>query len=331
MAGSVDRQQFPRLAKLERRALGLSWIFCSRGGRIRRSINGASLLPQCLIASVWRRRRKHHSLLIEGSRVRWNMVAVLQRHRQSVWRVRRPTGVASRERSQRVSSGQRRQPGSRSQGGVTYSSRWHSHRPPRRLSSATMARNLLLFVVQVSRVVDRDVEAGNGHRRRVMLLWRVVVVGVRQRSRVGSVAVRFRCQIAQQVQQQPSLDVHQRFLVVFLEFARGMAELPDGAILDRQHRALGLQHLVEAVHMELPHKRRHVAVLEIAAEGVGKFFGGVKRKRVGVRGVGPPDEVGEFRVAEHGEEFVDESVFLDWRIGSFGEHQRHYGHLGLAE
>lgn len=185
-----------------------------------------------------------------------------------------------------------------------------------------------MFKGKVSRIVDWHVDVRNRHRRAIMLLRRIAVEGLGQRGWSCLVAVVFSRQIPQQIQQQPSLDVHQRFLVVFLKLSRRVTKLPDGAILDGQRRAMRLQHLVEPIHVELADKRCNVAMLEIAAEGVSKLLGRIKGKRVCLRGIGPPYQVSELRVAEHGIEFMNESVLLHRRIGGFGEHQRHDGHLG---
>lgn len=237
--------------------------------------------------------------------------------------------MCCREHSRKWSHGGRRRRSRTSSGGICHCSDRYNRQSSGGSGGTTgTGTSFVVFIGKASRVVDWHVDVRNCHRRAKMLLRRIAVEGLGQRGWSCLVAVVFSRQIPQQIQQQPSLDVHQRFLVVFLKLSRRVAKLPDRAILDGQRRAMRLQHLVKAVHVELADKRSNVAMFEIAAEGVSKLFGRIKGKRVCLRGIGPPYQVGELRVAEHGVEFMNKSVFLHRRIGGFGEHQRHDGHLG---
>lgn len=140
--------------------------------------------------------------------------------------------------------------------------------------------------------------------------------------------------------QQPALDVDKALFVILLEPSQQVAKFPyrgavgvDGGgvsgtsgaavvgstsdISDgRRRRRQRLQHLVEAVHVELADKRRHVAVLEVAGQRRGKLLVGMEQEGV-VLGVvlQPPDEVGEPRVLEHRVELVDKGVLFHGWLG----------------
>lgn len=92
-----------------------------------------------------------------------------------------------------------------------------------------------------------------------------------------------------------------------------MPKLPHGQVLVvvRQQR---VQDLVEAVHVQLTNKRRHIAVLEVVQERVGELLAGIEGKRVAVFLSSPPDEMGQLWVVEHPVELVHEGVFLDGGI-----------------
>lgn len=147
---------------------------------------------------------------------------------------------------------------------------------------------------------------------RVMRMRRVRrVVGVRQRQVVVAVA-------AQAVGGQPPLDVHQQVLVVLLELAARVLELPHRRRLvsAARVRRVGrrVRHLVEPVHVQLPHKAGNVAVLEVPRQRVGKLLAREERKGVLLRGGGPPDQVRELGVAQHQVELVHKRILLDRRV-----------------
>lgn len=70
-----------------------------------------------------------------------------------------------------------------------------------------------------------------------------------------------------------------------------MAKFPDGQVFVVISQ-LGVQDLMEAVHMQLANKRRHIAVLEVVQKRISKLFTWIKSKRIGIVGPSPPDEMG---------------------------------------
>ena len=116
--------------------------------------------------------------------------------------------------------------------------------------------------------------------------------------------------------QQAALNINKALFVVLLEPAQRVAELPywrpfrsdagsssDTSVVGttsdsyrqrqrRQHWRQRFQHFVEAVHVELANKQRHVAVLEIARQRRGELLIRVEQKRVVVGVIfQPPNQV----------------------------------------
>lgn len=151
----------------------------------------------------------------------------------------------------------------------------------------------------------------------------LVVVDVRRRRGSRSFVVHH--QIAQQVQQQAALDVHEQQLVVLLELPQQVTELPHRQVLVVGGQRQRVQHLVEAVHVELAHKRRYIAVLEVVQERIRELLGRVEREGVGVVRRRPPDKVSKVGVREHTVKFVDKGILFDRRVGVFGR-----GHVGMC-
>lgn len=76
----------------------------------------------------------------------------------------------------------------------------------------------------------------------------------------------------------------------------------------------GFGHFVKAVHVELAHKARHVAVFKVFAQCICKLLSRRKGESVAHGVAGPPDKMCEAGVMKHAVEFVHKGIFLHWRV-----------------